>query len=127
MIRIDGFMSVSEMAEIENVSRQTIHNWIKWGYLDGLYLPARIGRVWLLYTRHDAYWGYPAFRKITREDLEEAIATVGDAAKQFGVSQSAIRKAIQDGRLLAHKAGGTWIFKWEHAYTLWGKTEETEK
>lgn len=48
------------------------------------------------------------------------VTTIPEAAKHWHKQQMTIRRAIDDGRLIARQAGGTWLISLSSIRALWG-------
>jgi excisionase family DNA binding protein len=61
------------------------------------------------------------------DDIEElpeelfAVMTAAEAAREFGLSQSTVRQAINRGQVPARKSGGTWLVLRSDAEKQWKK------
>lgn len=52
-------------------------------------------------------------------ELLKSVMTAGEVAREFGVTDSAVRKAIAEKRVKARKSGGTWLITRHAAEKLW--------
>lgn len=54
------------------------------------------------------------------EDILQAVVTVQEIARIFGVDESTVREAATKGWIYGRKAGGTWLINRKDAEARWG-------
>jgi excisionase family DNA binding protein len=117
-LNLTFLQTIAEAAEALDVSRQTLHERARAGKLTERQVAFRLGGAWLIYNT-------PLNEPPpTAGELEGEFMTPAEAAKQFGITPDAVRKAIADGRLRACKVGNTvWVFRARDAQRLWYNRE----
>jgi excisionase family DNA binding protein len=58
---------------------------------------------------------------VTYNNILNDVLTAAEAAESYGLSESAVRKAIERNQIPARKSAGTWLIRRADAEKRWGK------